>query len=63
MKSPPTSKNNTGYAAHINHAHINPLKHGLVKRVADWPYSSFHHWVKMGVWAGDGRVKIEPYGR
>ncbi|MGH8592409.1 MAG: hypothetical protein ACREV3_00695 [Gammaproteobacteria bacterium] len=21
--------------------HINPLKHGYVKRVADWPYSTF----------------------
>ena len=61
-----TIKNDADYAAHMHYVHINPLKHGLVKRVADWPYSSFHHWVKMGVyaedWAGDGRVEIEPYG-
>ena len=37
--------------------HINPVKHGLVKRVSDWPYSSFHRMVRNGVypedWAGD----------
>ncbi len=35
---------------------INPMKHGLVTRVVDWPHSSFHHMVKLGVypedWAG-----------
>jgi putative transposase len=35
---------------------INPLKHGLVKRVADWPYSTFHRDVDRGLfqvdWAG-----------
>lgn len=42
--------------AHIDYCHINPVKHGYVKRVADWPYSSFHHHVVQGVypldWAG-----------
>jgi putative transposase len=37
--------------------HINPVKHGLVPRVRDWPYSSFHRLVKLGIcpedWAGD----------
>jgi len=32
-------------------------KHGLVPRVRDWPYSSFHRMVKIGIypedWAGD----------
>ena len=30
------------FRAHMDYVHINPLKHGLVKRVADWPYSTFH---------------------
>ena len=45
------------FSAHMDYAHINPLKHGLVKRVADWPYSTFHYLVKEGIypenWAGD----------
>lgn len=45
---------------HIDYVHINPFKHGLVNRVADWPYSSFHRYVRLGGlpidWAGDARV-------
>lgn len=35
-------------ARHIDYIHWNPVKHGLVPRVADWPHSSFHRWVKRG---------------
>jgi putative transposase len=27
---------------HIDYIHMNPVKHGLVMRLADWPHSSFH---------------------
>jgi len=44
------------YRAHMDYVHINPVKHGLVERVADWPYSTFHRLVADGVyppdWAG-----------
>ena len=33
------------YQRHVDYVHVNPLKHGYVKRVADWPYSTFHHYV------------------
>ena len=33
---------------HMDYVHFNPVKHGHVMRVADWPYSSFHRWVKAG---------------
>ncbi|OHX36463.1 transposase [Methylomonas sp. LWB] len=38
------------YQNHFDYLHFNPVKHGLVKNVADWPYSSFHHWVEQGVY-------------
>ncbi|MFL6621231.1 MAG: REP-associated tyrosine transposase [Sulfurifustis sp.] len=41
------------YAAHMDYVHINPIKHGLVKRVADWPHSTFHRLVEEGVYACD----------
>jgi putative transposase len=51
-----TIRNDKDYAAHVDYCHINPLKHGLVKQVKDWPYSTFHKLVKAGVylenWAG-----------
>jgi len=39
------------YQNHFDYLHFNPVKHGLVNNVSDWPYSSFHHWVKQGVYA------------
>ena len=35
--------------AHIDYVHINPVKHGLVHRAADWPHSSFHRYVRAGL--------------
>ena len=47
---------------HIDYIHINPVKHGYVKRVQDWPHSSFHRYVREGnlpsEWAG-GDVDID----
>lgn len=30
-------------AEHVTYCWINPVKHGLVERAEDWPYSSIHH--------------------
>ena len=37
---------------------INPLKQGLVKRVADWPYSTFHRDVARGLYSIDWATSI-----
>jgi putative transposase len=48
------------YARHVEYCYINPLKHGFVTRVRDWPYSSFHRDVRAGIfpldWAGDSET-------
>ncbi len=41
------------YRAHLDYIHYNPVKHGWVKQVKDWPYSTFHHWVRRGVYPLD----------
>ena len=45
--------------AHVDYIHINPVKHGHAIKVADWPYSSFHRYVRRGDlpldWAGTPR--------
>jgi putative transposase len=50
------------FQAHMDYVHINPVKHGLVKRVRDWPYSTFHRLVKQDVypidWAGGAEVEL-----
>ena len=38
---------------HIDYIHWNPVKHGWVDRVRDWPYSSFHRFVECGIYPLD----------
>lgn len=38
---------------HYDDIHYNPVKHGYVARVADWPHSSFHRFVENGVYPSD----------
>lgn len=50
-------RNEADMARHIDYIHFNPVKHGLVARVRDWPHSSFHRFVEGGLlpidWGGD----------
>jgi len=39
--------------AHLDYLHYNPVKHGHVARVADWPFSTFHSLVVKGVYPRD----------
>jgi putative transposase len=54
-----TLRNEADFERHFNYIHFNPVKHGYVSRVSDWPFSSFHRMVQLGVlsddWAGDAR--------
>jgi len=36
------------YRAHVEYCWINPVKHGYVRRAADWPYSSIHRDMRLG---------------
>ena len=38
------------FAAHADYIHYNPVKHGYVGRVSDWPYSSFRKYVGTGIY-------------
>jgi putative transposase len=61
-----TIRNEDDYARHVDYIHFNPVKHGLVSRVRDWPYSSFHLYVRQGLlaedWAGDASESGPGYG-
>lgn len=37
----------------VDYVHVNPLKHGLVAKVVDWPWSSFHRYVRLGEYSPD----------
>jgi putative transposase len=61
-----TIRDENDFARHVDYIHINPVKHGLVTRVRDWPFSSFHRMVKLGVypedWAGDASLDNGKFG-
>ena len=38
------------FGQHFDYIHFNPVKHGLVKEAAAWPFSSFHRAVAMGIY-------------
>ena len=44
-----TIRDDTDFARHVDYIHFNPVKHGLVTKAADWPYSSFRRYVRTGV--------------
>ena len=51
---------------HIDYIHANPVKHGYASQVKDWPYSSFHRYVRAGIlpidWMGTIDHALMPFG-
>lgn len=49
-------RSDVDYVHHLDYVHWNPMKHGLVHRIVDWPYSSFHRYARARLypenWAG-----------
>jgi putative transposase len=44
---------------HIEYIHYNPVRHGLVKEVGEWKWSSFHKYVENG-WYPPGKMDQPP---
>jgi putative transposase len=61
-----TIRDENDFERHVDYIHYNPVKHGYVTRVGDWPPSSFHRYVREGIlptdWAGDIRGNGNDFG-
>jgi putative transposase len=61
-----TIRDDADFERHVDYVHFNPVKHGHVTRVLDWPYSSFHRFVWRGIlpedWAGDSSQYRASFG-
>ena len=61
-----TLRDDRDFENHVDYIHFNPVKHGHVRRVGDWPYSSFKSMVRQGIypddWAGDSLSDSGSYG-
>lgn len=51
------------YRAHMDYVRINPVNHGLVRCVANWPYSNFLRLIEKGIyqmnWAGGNEDEVK----
>jgi len=55
-----TLSSQADYNQHFDYLHYNPIKHGIVKHLSDYPYSSFHRYVKQGIYSADWGTHYEP---
>jgi putative transposase len=44
---------------HMNYIHYNPVKHGLVERARDWPWTSLHRLMEVGKYPSDWGEYVE----
>lgn len=57
-----TIVNEEDLARHVDYIHYNPVKHGLVERVGEWKWSSFHRYVQAGYYDPDWGKARESWG-
>jgi putative transposase len=57
-----TIRDESDFERHVDYVHINPVKHGLVPRVRDWPHSSFHRYIREGILPDDWGGSINEAG-
>ena len=48
-----TIEDEDDFENHFDYIHYNPVKHGYVQCPRDWRWSSFHRWVKAGIYPAD----------
>ena len=49
-------RNEEDFKMHVEYIHYNPVKHGYAKAACDWNSSSFHRYVKAGIYNNDWGV-------
>jgi putative transposase len=61
-----TLRDENDFAQHVDYIHFNPVRHAHVERVAAWPFSSFHRFVRLGLypesWGGGAADRKTSYG-
>lgn len=55
-----TIEDDDDFDNHFDYIHWNPVKHGYVPCPKEWPHSSFHRWVKAGVYDMNWGCGLEP---
>lgn len=48
-----TIRDERDFERHVDYVHYNPVKHGHVSAVVEWPHSSFHRYIQRGLYPAD----------
>jgi putative transposase len=60
-------ENDEDFNAHLDYIHLNPVHHGHTDAAGDWPNSTFHHWVDLGVyephWGSDALPELPDWAK
>ena len=52
-RNSPRAPGENDFDTHFDYIHYNPVKHQLVRCPSDWEATSFHRWVRAGVYEPD----------
>ena len=55
-------RNDDEFGHYADYCAINPVKHGLVRRPIEWPYSSFHRDLRRGIYSEDWGTRVDVPG-
>ena len=50
------------FKRHLDYIHVNPVKHALAATPGDWPWSSFHRYLRLGWYEPDWCGELETGG-
>jgi putative transposase len=53
-----TLRDERDYTRHVDYIHFNPVKHRYVEDARKWPYSSFHRFVRLGLYPESWGVEV-----
>lgn len=60
-----TIRDENDFSRHVDYIHYNPVRHGLPKSPREWPHSSFHQYVKRGIydfnWGSGEKIEFEEH--
>jgi len=56
-------RNDVDFERHMDYVNFNPVKHGFVLNVAEWEHSTFHRYVRDGMYAQDWGGTVEARSR
>jgi len=61
-----TLRDESDFERHCDYIHFNPVKNGYVRAAHEWPHSSLHRFLKLGIypagWAGGEDASESDFG-